>query len=139
MQKINSFIVVIFLTLSITSCLSKPSSVNCSTYKNGEFRYKFSLDGKFIFFSIKRNDSLQYEKNLTTGESAVYKITWVDSCTYELQYLKGNTHSSQEELEMRKKAIITTKIIGGSEKFYLFKTSSSLNKIGLTDTIWVYH
>jgi hypothetical protein len=82
---------------------------------------------------------LQYEKNLTTGEAAVYKIMWIDSCTYELRYLKGNTHSSEEELEMRKKAVITTTIIGGSEKFYLFKSSSSLNQIGLTDTIWVYH
>lgn len=139
MKKATSRINILFVIISITSCLSKPSPVNCSAYKQGEFRYKFSLDGKLIFFSIKRDDSLQYEKNLNTEESAVYKITWVDSCTYELRYLKGNTHSSQEELEMRKKAIITTNIIGGSEKFYLFKTSSSLNKIGLTDTIWVYH
>lgn len=137
MTRFFFYSLAIVFSVSLNSCITKSKPENCTMYLQGSFRYKFRLNNILHFYSIVRNDTLQYEKNLSTGDSAVYKITWTDSCIYELRYITGNTHQSEEELENQKKSIITTTILGGTEKYYLFKTTANTHSTVLNDTIWV--
>ncbi|RSK37120.1 hypothetical protein [Hymenobacter metallilatus] len=60
----------------------------CQTVHTGQFRLSSSKSST----DIRRTDSTQYEVNQQDGIELVFKVRWLDDCTYELydkQLLKG--------------------------------------------------
>ena len=58
----------------------------CKDYKTGKFLLESEKYG--TKYTIERSDSIQFETDLTTGESTTLSVTWINECTYELRLAK---------------------------------------------------
>ncbi|MCF7559815.1 hypothetical protein L3X39_04130 [Sabulilitoribacter multivorans] len=95
--------------------LSCDSQTDCSSFKNGKFKI---VDKKLNHESIiERNDSIQIERNLETGEESKYLIKWSGDCEYSLQITSG----SEEVLNVLKDKLIFVKIISTERDGYTFQ------------------
>jgi hypothetical protein len=78
------------IVLSIIACLfcfsSFSQNATCKDYKTG----RFILHDKEtkMKFSIERNDSIQTETDLKTGEVAKFRVYWESECKYSLKILE---------------------------------------------------
>lgn len=104
--------------LTIIACLISLSSFSqnatCKDYKTG----RFILHDKEtqMHFSIERNDSIQTETNLRSGEVAKFRVGWESDCKYNLQLIEG----SQELMDFVKDTILRVEIIEVFEDGYKF-------------------
>ncbi len=110
---------------------------DCSKYKRGTFSYHFKNKGKLVYFTFTRADSIQLEKNEQNGNVSKFKIAWIDNCRYTLTFLEGTEVLPKELLDLKKRLIITTVIIGSGKNYYLFKSTGNLDDHILQDTIWI--
>jgi hypothetical protein len=68
-------------------CLHHQPQPGCSQFKTGKYKLvDLSIRDSFI---IDRSDSIQTETDLATGETLVFKVQWLDDCTYILRIVKG--------------------------------------------------
>ena len=120
------------------SCNSEKVKVSCSKYKNGNFSYRFKSQQGPISVKIIRNDSLQTEITNNTTDTNILKVKWIDSCTYELKYLKVISKETDSlTSSIKKTIIIKTSIIEGTNDYYLFESSNNKTSSILKDTIWI--
>jgi hypothetical protein len=127
-----------FFVLSVISC-SADLKNDCNKLKIGQFYYINKKTG--IQYTVKRNDSIQTEINGKTGEIKIKKIKWIESCMYELQ---SPSKMSDDSTDPNRKIVIESlpakvSILNYSKDYYVFNSSSGLDKTGYNDTMWIVY
>ena len=120
------------IAISQGSCHFKDASL-CEKYRNGTFIY--SPKGSSRNLVLERADSIQIEKDLTTGRSSKYKISW-SGCNYSMVLLEANfeLHENMKPEDYRFKY----EIIKQTDEYYVFKEISGMFENSIeSDTIWL--
>ena len=86
----------------MTSCSQTKS---CKSYRTGKFILKDNQ--KSLEYTIERNDSIQTETNLKTGQISKYKIDWESECKFSLTIIEGR----QELLDFYKNKKLHIEIV----------------------------
>ena len=89
-------------------------------------------DNSYII--IHREDSIQTETIMKTGNSVKWKVIWKNDCEYSLQFI--NTNYARKN-EGEKVPTLTYEIIKTSDNYYIFKEEFHLFKEGFIDTLWI--
>ncbi len=132
------YLISLFTVALLFSCNETANQkVSCSKYKIGNFLYKVRAKENPSAVFINRNDSIQTEIIKNTGDTGTLKIIWIDDCTYELRYLKIISKEPDSLTFFKKAMKIKTKIIGGTDIYYLFESTNDKNTFVLRDTIWI--
>ncbi len=137
MRQIVSVIFLISAGLILSAHLYVPNRNKCDQYRNGTFYYHFKINEKISQYTVTRNDSMQIEANDKTGDIAKYSIRWIDNCSYELKFIGGSKILPEELLNLKKTMVVQTTILSGTTEYYLFKSTTNLTKLVLSDTIWL--
>jgi hypothetical protein len=130
-------LVAFIISALLASCTGTPTAVNCKQYKTGKFRLSVNRDGKVINYIIERNNSIQTEQCAEAGVDATYKIGWKDDCTYQLVFMNGKDKLPAEAEKIKRKMVILTTILSGTDNYYLFESTNNLSDNVLKDTMWV--
>ncbi|HEY8895296.1 MAG TPA: hypothetical protein VIM79_10800 [Niastella sp.] len=128
-----AFIISTFLA----SCANTPTAVNCKRYRTGKFRFSANFDGKVVNYLIDRNNSTQTEQCAEMNSDGTYKISWKDDCTYLLAYMSGKDSLPPEQEKLKRKMVIETTILGGTEDYYIFESTNNMYDKVMKDTMWV--
>jgi len=110
-------IIVLFLCISTVAF---GQDLDCKKFKNG----KFSMTSDQVNFIIERNGNKQIESTVGTNTKSMFKIKWIDECTYTLRYKKDLSGNRQNPFP--KKMILTIEIIEVKENSYIQRTSSNM-------------
>lgn len=78
---------------------------DCLSFKTG--KYELLDEQNSVHYLVERNDSIQTETNLITGQSSSFKIKWLNSCDYQLEMISG----SNQAMEFYKGKKLIVKII----------------------------
>ena len=129
-------IAIVAITL-LASCADTPTAVNCKQYRTGKFRFTENREGKIVNYIIERNNSTQTEQSPEKDSYGTYKISWKDDCTYLLAFMSGNDNLPPEMEKVKRKMVIETKILSGTENYYLFESTNNIYDHVMKDTMWV--
>jgi hypothetical protein len=134
-MRLRQSVFPVLLSAVLSSCSDKP--VDCKRYKTGKFRFTANYNGKPIHFILERNDATQTEVCEELNAVANYKVNWKDDCSYQLVFLNGTDSLPEEAHNRRRKMVIQTAILSGTENYYLFEVSNNLDDRQTKDTMWV--
>ncbi len=126
----------IFLLLTAYNGFSQ-NSISCQDFKLGVFyMYPKNDTGSFIIY---RTGDIQKEVNLVTGDSAIWKIKWIDDCAYQLKFISTSGKLTAEQRELQSKHDLVISITGGGKDYYTFQGSfdNSKNPVVMYDTMWL--
>ena len=123
----------------LASCANTSTTVNCKQYMNGKFRFTSNDNGKVVNYIIERYNSTQTEKCVETNAEGTYKISWKDDCTYLLAFMSGTDTLSPEDEKLKRRLVIETSILSGTENYYIFESTNNLFDKVMKDTMWVIH
>ena len=122
------------------SCSNAEKDLDCNRFISGEFytKAKENIPG----FLVTRTDSLQYEKNQSTGSVSTFEIKWLDDCEYELIFLfekKGDSlivpsNSLKDSIRLIPSKIRILTIGNG---YYVFEFEKKGINFKVRDTVWV--
>lgn len=135
-----------YIKKTITTCVlcsmviiaaAQSKKLTCLELRSGIF-HNYSKNGK-EHFVCRREEEYQYETNLTRGDSVVWKINWVDDCTYTLKYISGTGVADDATMKILKKHKLAYEVTKLSDNYYVYKgyldnTSGTLFE---SDTMWV--
>jgi hypothetical protein len=128
--------VICLVILSATlSCNSTSQTQDCDKFKNGDFYLKLKLDSSII--SIKRNDSLQVETNVATGETITSKIKWTGPCELEMLFLSQSKDSPDSIIKFLQGKPVKSRIIKTGKNYYVFESKTDNINFTYTDTMWL--
>ncbi|MEN8121577.1 MAG: DNA topoisomerase IV [Bacteroidota bacterium] len=117
---------IIISYLFLSSCVSQN---NCTDFKTGKFQL---IDNELKFEAIiERNDSIQTEKILSTGEVSKFKISWINDCEYSLQIIEG----PERYKNLYKNKLLFVKIISTYNNEYTFESKMEGSELIITNTI----
>jgi hypothetical protein len=91
---------ILFLTL-LTSCYEQER--NCKDFKTGKFKSEIEVDGKKLFTTFERNDSIQIET--FEGITDSYDVRWTNNCEYVIKNSKPKNMAEKKALQVK---ILTT-------------------------------
>ncbi|MFT7252412.1 MAG: hypothetical protein ACI9FW_002174 [Flavobacterium sp.] len=91
---------ILFLTL-FTSCYEQER--NCKDFKTGKFKSEIEVDGKKLFTTFDRNDSIQIET--FEGITDSYDVRWTNNCEYVIKNSKPKNMAEKKALQVK---ILTT-------------------------------
>jgi hypothetical protein len=134
---LKQFVIIIFISAVLASCADTPKPVDCKQYKNGKFRFSGNFNGRKINYIIERNNKTQVEQCAELGTTSTFMVNWKDDCTYQLVFMNDNDSLSLEVQNAKRKTVVQTTILSGTENYYLFETSSSLYDKVMKDTMWL--
>jgi hypothetical protein len=137
MRALFSLLMGSFLVMPLLTACDMSSSKTCEQYRKGTFYYHFVDHDAVVQYTMIRNDSVQTETNMKTGNISKYKIHWINNCSYELHFLEGTEVLPRERLELKKGMVLRTTIISGTNSYYCFNSTSNLTDRVLNDTIWL--
>jgi hypothetical protein len=88
---------------------------------------------------VIRQDSLQKELNLNTGDTTYWKVNWLDDCTFLAHYISGGLAKSDEEKDFLHNHKTVVQILKITPEYYIVEGSlDSLNsEMSIIDTIWI--
>ena len=127
------FIACLFSTLIL---LALRTNYDCAKIKIGHF-YFYPNKGQYEF-AIIREDSIQREINLKTGDTSFWKINWQDACSFNLKFIRKSTPISDDEKYFYNSHITVFRILKVKKDYYLFMAGldSVNNKNAFKDTMW---
>lgn len=131
----SRFAVLILFVLA--SCADTPKPLDCKQYKNGKYRFNFNYGGRIVQFVVERNNGNQTERCAELGAFGYFKVNWKDDCNYQLVYLNGADSLPPEAKERRRKMVTYTKILSGTDNYYLYEATNNLNDNVMNDTMWL--
>jgi len=123
--------------LLLSSLASNAQKMDCGQLRNGAFYfYPRNSTNQYVTW---RNGDEQVEKNLGTGDTTVYRVEWINDCTYSLAYISTNEKWTQDLIDFEKKNKLVCEITDATDAYYIFKSHFDKHP-GLTihnnDTIW---
>jgi hypothetical protein len=130
-MKVFSYLAILSLIAFFSSCESR-NKLDCLRFKTGKFLLRSEFDGSSTI--IERNDSIQVENNLTSGEITKAKIYWVQPCEYYLEYLNKSSGSGFIDSFVRT-GPLKTRILKSSKEYYLFESRMDGVSERLVDTL----
>ena len=83
---------------------------------------------------IERNDTIQVETNLTTGDVLKARIRWTSNCEYELFYISNSKDSISTYIKTH---ALKNVILQSNEDYYIAKSTFEGLTITLIDTVRV--
>jgi hypothetical protein len=134
MRYLFAFICILILYLT-SSCNSTSQILECDKFRNGEFYLKLKLDNST--YSIKRNDSIQVESNIATGESVTSKIKWTGPCEFEMLFLSQSNDSPDSIIKFLQDKPVRSRIIKIGKSYYVFESRTDNINFTYTDTMWL--
>ena len=79
---------VLVISIYVTGASSAHEDLKCKQFKTGKFTIvEQETDVQYI---IERNDSLQTERDLSSGSTSTYRVTWLNDCEYQLNIIEGD-------------------------------------------------
>ncbi|MDB5199784.1 MAG: hypothetical protein JWO92_1747 [Chitinophagaceae bacterium] len=113
------------------------STKTCRDVKNGRFHFYGKELNKH--YEIIRQDTLQKEVNLSTGDTSFWKVSWIDECTYTARYLFGGGEKSEEEKNFLLTHITFIQIQKATPKYYIVlgALDSLSSTFRIVDTVWM--
>lgn len=96
-MKLLFFSLIVLFTNRFYSTHNNPT-IDCSKFKKGTFYFRGDEDTSL--YKVERNDSIQKETLVKTGDYVTLKISWTGPCDYSLVFL--NQHIVKSD------SIITT-------------------------------
>ncbi len=126
-------IVVLTITSFVFLSYSSPKKIdNCKDIHTGEFYFYPKSSNKK--YKIIRDGITQKEINLSSGDTSVSIIQWIDDCTYFLEHISGGVIMPAD----MKRPKIYIQFLQITNDYYLMKACiDSINsKYCLKDTIW---
>ncbi len=127
-----------FIFLSALTFLSfnlKGQKPSCSGLEQGLFFYYSNKSSDYVFI---REEGLQKEINLATGDTSLWNLEWKSNCTYLLSYVSGG-HLETLQKSSGKTFVFAVKIMKTTSDYYVY--SSYMDKLGgtllTTDTLWL--
>lgn len=127
-------ITLAFVTVTLNAQNQK---ADCSALKGGIFySYPKNSADKYL---TKREGEYQYERNLYTGDTMVYKIEWLSGCKYALRFVSTNAKLTADEKDFWQGHKLVYDIITVTEDYYTFKgyIDKTSNLPISTDTMWI--
>ncbi len=107
--------VILILVFLLATIYETKKESTCKDFKTGKFTLTDKkIEGKYI---IERNDSLQIETDLTTGNTSKYNVKWVNDCDYELRIIEGR----DEIMDFYAGKVLTIRIIETYKNSYKFE------------------
>lgn len=117
---IFAFILATCVTENVQAQIATASE--CAQYKTGEY-YAPTMP----WIVITRDSTTQVELDTKTGKSATYSVTWVDSCTYELRFVKSTDKAMRKS--GRKIKVLRIQITSVDEEGYKYiATAPEINE-----------
>jgi|GEM_PF-5201360 hypothetical protein len=110
----------------------------CADWKNGVFHVYLKHEGG-AHYVIYRDGDKETEINLNKGDSTVWKVQWLDDCTYSVHYLSGNTPITRHTSEYLQRHNLVYKIKKATPNYYTYSEFWD-NARGLSlesDTVWL--
>jgi hypothetical protein len=89
-----SFRFLFALTLILSAFKSNAQTITneeCMKFHTGTF-----VDGSMSEITIVRDSAFQVETNTKTNKSSTYSITWINSCTYVLKFVKSEDKADRK-------------------------------------------
>lgn len=108
---------IFILSSIIIAAVGSQDVPDCRNFKTGVFL--LSDTAQNLSYRIERNDSLQIETRIGSGDTSRYKVTWRNDCEYELRIVAGG----EEIMEFYKDKVLEIRIIETFEDSYKFKGS----------------
>lgn len=132
------YIICLFLFCFLTQIILAQTNENlCTEIHNGIFYfYPKNSEDKFV---MVREGDLQKESNITTGDTIMWKVSWIDDCTYALKFISTNSIVPTENLKILKKHPFIYNINDVQANYYSFtgflgkQTTTAFQK----DTLWL--
>jgi hypothetical protein len=126
---------ILFLPV-LVHCQDK--SPDCRQLHDGiYYYYPINSTNRYVCY---RQGNLQREIDLTTGDSAIWQVSWEGFCAYSLKYISGNKKMPPETLKFLKKHTQVFRIEAVTEDYYVYTSfideisSMSVKK----DTLWLH-
>jgi len=92
--------------------------LDCSSVKTGKFKLPDEIVGETI---IERSDKFQIEENKKYGFKLKLKVTWINDCTYQLEFIEDLLNPENKDLPT---TIVTCSIKEITENGYIQISSS---------------
>jgi len=112
-----------FLSINLIGFSQKP---DCMEVHLGKFSYS---DEQFGTTNIERTKRLQIEENTTLGYKIIFRVKWLDDCTYQGK-LKKVVKGDMKGI-MKKGDTLTTHITNVNAKSYTSVTTSNFSDLEL--------
>ena len=130
----------LYLTIAVivllVSCVPPKSSNDCDKLKKGKFKLYSKIDN--TSWIIDRQDSIQYETNLKTGEVTIMQITWIAQCEYQLLRLNNTEKKGDSLISAIRKKPLLTKVTAIAKDYYVFESHKEGIPMRYSDTLWFY-
>ncbi|MBS1742844.1 MAG: hypothetical protein JST81_07370 [Bacteroidetes bacterium] len=83
--------------------------MDCSKFRKGIFYYRGEADAEL--YRIERNDSIQKETLLSTGDYVTLKLNWVGDCEYKLAFISQHIYKNDSVSTQFQGMVLTNKIV----------------------------
>ena len=117
-------------------CTAKAQPHVCADMHNGIF-YFYPKNTKDQFVEVMDKKYLR-EKNLLTGDTALWSVHWKSDCAFVSAYISGNTIHNKKAQQFLDNHEIWYKIESVTPEYFLFSgyTDNADGKLVQRDTIW---
>jgi hypothetical protein len=122
----------------IAAAQAASSQSACSDWKNGVFHVYLKHEGG-THYVVYRDGDNETEINLNKGDSTVWKVKWLDDCTYSVHYLSGNTPIPRHVADHLQHHDLIYKMKKATPDYYTYSEYWD-NARGLSlesDTVWL--
>src|SRR3954447_22153095 len=92
---------VSFLLLFSNIIYGQAQKVTCNDVKTGVFHI-YPKNSADHYIDVREGEFVR-ETKANTSDSSLYKISWLNDCTYSLQYLSGSEKMTEEMSKFLKK------------------------------------
>ena len=128
----------IILAGMVIICSCKNYKIDCGQVKTGTFIERSPIDNSKI--QVVRNDSMQIETNLTTGEVFKSKIHWITPCSFSLKIIKPQGYKYLNKTDsFIQNYPYQFNIIDVQKSYYIYtsKMDSANKSLLITDTVFI--
>jgi hypothetical protein len=136
MNRNQVYLFITFLTPLIA--ITQPDFVsNCHQVKNGTFYFYPSDNLKG--FKVIRKEGMQTEIDLSTSDTAIWRVNWENDCTFDLKFIRKSRAMSLFESKFYNSHITVVEVLRVEKNYYLFKggLDSISNPNASKDTMWL--
>jgi hypothetical protein len=116
----NHFLSVL-LFLTILPHAGNCQTITCTDIRNGVFVFFSRITGSESTYT--RNGDTQKEVDPAKHETILWKVEWIDNCSYYLKYESGLEERSNDDRTFLSKHKILTQILRVTNDYYIFRTS----------------
>ncbi len=135
----NQFYLLIFLTVITIAppANAQSNKLSCAELKNGIF-HVYPKNSIKHYTSIRESD-LQKEVNVENGDSTLWKITWINDCSYSLKQISTSEKLDEKAVSFFKKHKLAYQITHVTEDYYVYKgyVDNISGDPFQTDTMWL--